>query len=390
MSHQSAGKVSMASVIERFEPAYLARHGASIPQPHLDAMARMLACRTLALGGHLLQCGGCGAKDFAYHSCNHRVCPNCSGGKGQAWLDERREDLLPVDYFHVVFTVPEALRRPIRTHQRVVYPLLLRAVGETLLEVGRKHVGGMIGAMMVLHTWTRTLEYHPHVHCLIPAGYVDAQGQWHGVSRSWFAPQKVLASVFRAKLVALMRAAVEGLQLSGTIFHTPWVVHVDQPHHGVDRVLKYLARYVHRGPLSERRIVEVSSTHVTFQYRDRERTAWKTMRLKGTEFLRRFLQHVLPKYLHKVRYIGFWRRSNRPQLREIRKTLLERAGLSTAAPTLESPDVDGEQVPPAWLNCPHCDHGPRAILGRFSAQWIREYLARQAASAPAPCTRAPP
>ena len=390
MSHQSASKVSMASVIERFSPAYFAKHGASIPRAHLEAMARMLACRTPALGGHFLQCGGCGAQDFAYHSCAHRGCPNCSGAQGQAWLDERREELLPVDYFHVVFTVPEALRRIIRTHQRVVYPLLLRAVGETLLEVGRKHVGGMIGAMMVLHTWTRTLEYHPHVHCLIPAGYVDVQGQWHGVSRSWFAPQEVLALVFRAKLVALMRAAVEGLRLPGTIFHTRWVVHVDQPHHGVDRVLKYLARYVHRGPLSERRIVGVSSTHVTFQYRDRERTGWKTMRLQGTEFLRRFLQHVLPKHLHKVRYIGFWRRSNRPQLREIRKTLLEQAGLSTTAPTLESSDVEGEQVVPAWLNCPDCDHGPRAVIGRYSAEKIQAYLARQATTASAPSTRAPP
>lgn len=379
----------MAHVLARFGPAYLARYRASMPQPHLDAMERMLACRTLARGGHLLQCVECGAKDFAFHSCGHRVCPKCSGAQGQTWLDERREELLPVSYFHVVFTVPDALRRIIRTHQRVLFPLLLKVVGETLIEVGRTQLGGMIGAMMVLHTWTRTLEYHPHVHCLIPAGYLDAEGQWHGVSRSWFAPHNVLALVFRAKLAAQMRAVVEGLQLPGSIFHTPWVVHVDQPYHGVDTVLRYLARYIHRGPLSERRILEVSSTHVTFQYRDRERTAWKTMRLSGFEFLRRFLQHVLPKHLHKVRYIGFWRRSNRPQLRELRQTLLGKAGLPTAAPTTESPDADGEQGVPAWLRCPHCDH-PRAIIGRYSAEQIQVYLARQATSAPAPCTRAPP
>ncbi|MDP1966588.1 MAG: transposase [Reyranella sp.] len=378
----------MAHVLARFGPAYLARYGTSMPRAHRDAMARMLSCRTAARGGHLLECGRCGAKDFAFHSCGHRGCPKCSTAQGQAWLDERREELLPVPYFHVVFTVPEKLRWIIRTHQRELYPVLLKAVGKTLLQVGRKHVGGMIGAMMVLHTWTRALEYHPHVHCLIPAGHLDAQGQWHAVTRPWFAPRKELALVFRAKLKALMLAAVKGLRLPGSIFRTPWVVHVEQPYHGVDTVLRYLARYIHRGPLSERRILEVSSTHVTFQYRDRERKSWLTMRLKGFEFLRRFLQHVLPKHLHKVRYIGFWRESNRPQLRELRRTLLGQAGLPTVAPTVEP--ADGEAVVPAWLRCPHCDHGPREIIGHFSAQQIQEYLARQAVNTPTPCTRAPP
>jgi hypothetical protein len=381
-------ETSMAHVLARFGPAYVERHGSSMPRPHLDAMAAMLACRTPACGGHLLRCARCETEDFAYHGCRHRGCPKCSGAQGEDWLDERREELLPVPYFHVVFTVPEDLRRIIRTHQRVLYPKLLEAVGKTLLEVGRTHLGGMIGAMMVLHTWTRTLEYHPHVHCLVPAGHLDAEGQWHGVSRSWFAPHRVLASVFRAKLVARMRAAVDGLRLPGSIFRTPWVVHVDQPHHGVDTVLRYLARYIHRGPLSERRILDVSSTHVTFQYRDRDRTAWQTMRLSGSEFLRRFLLHVLPKHLHKVRYIGFWRRSNRPQLRELRRTLVEKAKPPTVAATAATSDVEPDV--PIWLVCPHCDHGPREILGSFSAAQLRDYFARQATSAPTPSTRAPP
>lgn len=380
----------MATVLARFGPLYRARYGATMPQAHRDAINAMLACRTPLLGGHLVACEQCQALDFTYHSCRHRACPKCSAAQGQEWLEARREELLPVPYFHVVFTVPQELRRIIRRHQRALYPKLLDAVGRTLLEVAGdpRHLGGTIGAMMVLHTWTRTLEYHPHVHCLVPAGFLDADGQWHEVSRPWLAPQEVLALVFRAKLAAAFRDAVPGLQLPGSIFHTPWVVHVDKPRHGTDIVLRYLARYVHRVALSEHRILDVSDTHVTFKYRDRERKKWLTMRLRGLEFLRRFLQHVLPKHLHKVRYFGFWSRSQRPKLRQLRQTLLAAA---PAQPPATPPQLADEvQAPPVWLQCPHCKVGTRRVLGRYSFSEIVDFIERHGDRFPPNLSRPPP
>ncbi len=362
----------MASVVEVFGPDYVRRHGSSMPAAHRRAMSAIAACRTRALGGQLLECGKCGDRDFAYHSCRHRGCPKCSGGANQDWLEARREEILPVGYFQVVFTVPEKLRRLIRQHQRRLYPVLLDTVGQTLREVAEEHLGGTIGAMLVLHTWTRTLEYHPHVHCLIPAGYIDADGHWHEVSRPWLVPHQALATVFRAKLAAALRDTVHGLHLPRSIYRTRWVVHVDKPKHGTHVVLEYLARYIHRVALSDRRILAVTDRHVTFKYRDKERKAWKVMTLPGTEFLRRFLQHILPKHLHKVRYFGFWSRSQRPKLRALRQRLLDEKGIQDEAPKRE--DVE---TTPQWLKCPYCNT-TRNILGRYDAFQLQQYLNRTA------------
>lgn len=360
----------MAGVVRQFGPSYLARFGKSMPGSHLTAMRAIERCRTPVLGGHVVECDRCRVQDYAYHSCRHRSCPKCMQQKGEEWFEARRQELLPVPYFHVVFTVPEKLRWIIRRHQRVLYPVLLQAAAETLLEIGAdpKHVGGTIGLMTVLHTWTRTLEYHPHVHCLVPAGYVDPNGAWHAVKRPWLAPDKVLANVFRGKLCAMIRAAVDGLQLPGSVFHTSWVVHVDIPKHGTDTVLEYLSRYVHRVALSDHRILEVNDKQVFFKYRDRERKNWKTMRLAGHEFLRRFLQHVWPKGFHKVRYYGLWSRKSQAQLAAIRQQLLAAGNAKAAATTpAPKPTLGTEPATPRWLQCPHCSGGRRIILCRFSA-----------------------
>jgi hypothetical protein len=375
----------MASVVARFGEAYLKRHLSSMPQAHRDAMNAMLACRTPALGGHLLECVRCKTRDFAYHSCRHRACPKCLGQVTLEWLEARRDEILPVPYFHVVFTVPEQLRRIIRKHQRRLYPVLLDVAGRTLMEVAKTELGGTIGAMLVLHTWTRTLEYHPHVHCLVPAGYIDADGQWHEVDRPWLAHHRILAEVFKAKLAKGFRKAVKSLQLSGTIFRAKWVVHVDKPRHGTDVVLKYLARYVHRVALSDHRILAVTDKDVVFKYRDKERKDWRVMTLRGHEFLRRFLQHVLPKHLHKVRYFGFWSRGKRPQLRALRQTLLKQKGLQDQQPATK-PGVGVDDIP-HWLRCPQCN-GKRDILGRYDAFQLQQYLKRYGTPQPRP--RPPP
>ena len=318
----------MADVIGRFGPSYRASYDKAMLPSHREALESLAVCRTPAAGGQVVRCADCGTESYVWRSCRNRACTKCTRLKGEDWLQARRAELLPVPYFHIVFTVPESLRRTFRKHQEALYSAIMASSSETLTEVARdpRHLGGDIGVMAVLHTWTRTLEYHPHVHCLVPAGYLDSQGGWHEVSRPWLAPHEVLANVFRAKLCAKMRAAVPRLQLPGSAYSKPWVVHVDLPLHGKDVVLTYLARYVHRGPMSESRLLSMDDKFVTFKYRDRERKDWKVMTLKGREFLRRYLQHVLPKGFHRVRYYGFWATAKRPQLKILRAKLVSEAG----------------------------------------------------------------
>lgn len=383
----------MALVFERFGAGYVQKFSAKMPQAHRDAMNAILDCRTPAMGAHLVKCNDCHVAEFVYHSCRHRACPKCSASNDQKWLEARREEILPVPYFHVVFTVPQALRSIIRKEQRALYPAFMAAVGQTLLEVGRdpRNLGGTIGAMTVLHTWTRALEYHPHVHCLLPAGFIDPDGEWREVTRPWLAPQEVLAKVFRAKLAKAFRAAVPGLRLPGSIFHKKWVVHVDKPKHGTDIVLKYLARYVHRVAISERRILDVSDTHVTFRYRNSDRTSWLVMSLPGHEFIRRFLQHVLPKRFHKIRYVGFWSCGKRPALRALRETLLAKQP-PAPAPTTPSPELEpaNDNDVPVWLRCPHCELGQRVIIRRFDRHQMQALTQEQAADMLARYSRPPP
>ena len=365
----------MASVLERFWPGYEKAHGSSMPPAHRKAAKALMACRTPAMGGHLVRCQKCEVVEFNYHSCRHRACPKCSGSANHDWLEARRDEILPVRYFHIVFTVPEELRKLIRRHQRLAYPVLLDAVGSTLRDVAAdsRNWGGTIGAMMVLHTWSRTLTYHPHVHCLVPSGYLDADKEWHEVRRGWFASRKVLATVFRAKLLAGLRAAVSGLQIPGPVCHKRWVVHVDRPRHGTDVVLKYLARYVHRVALSDHRILAITDTHVTFKYKDAQRKNWRVMTVSGRNFIYLFMQHVLPKHLHKVRYFGFWSRSQRPLLRALRQKLLEKAAKKSAPkPPAEQPT--NENVTPFYLKCPHCEGGVREVLGRYNPAMVKMML----------------
>lgn len=390
VSHSSTDSdATMADVIRQFGAKYLARFGRSMPFAQRNAMRAIEACRTPALGGHLVRCQSCDVQEFVYHSCRHRACPKCGQLQAHEWLEARRTELLPVPYFHIVFTVPEKLRWLIRKHQKELYPKLITAAAHTLTKVAAKsdHMAGTIGIMAVLHTWTRTLDFHPHVHCLVPAGYVDEHGAWQKASSPWLAPHEVLAKVFRAKFCAMMRAAVPGLQLPGSVHRTQWVVHVDLPKHGSDTVLKYLARYVHRVALSDHRILKVTATHVRFKYRTRDRRDWQFMTLKGHEFLRRFLQHVWPKGFHKVRYFGLWSRSSHAQLMAIRQKLVGETKPASSAPA--EPASNSTPDAPRWLKCPHCKTGQRVILaqlkpGEFNPARLHRPQVHSAAPDPTP------
>jgi hypothetical protein len=361
----------VAAVLRQFGASYVAVNGGRMPARQLKAMRSIELCQTAALGGHVVECTGCRVQDYVFHSCQHRSCPRCMKGQKEKWLEARRGEFLPVPYFHIVFSVPKALHGLIRTHARTLYPLLIRAAAHAVLEVGGapQHLGGTLGVMATLHTSTRTLMYYPHVHCLVPAGSVDAQGQWHAATRPQLAPGKALADAFRTKLGALMVDAVEGLQLLGSVPRSSWEVYVDQPEHGAETVLRYLADSLYRGALSDYHILDVTDTHVVFKYRDRDRRKWRTMQVNGHEFLRRLLQHVWPERIHKVRYFGLWSRKFRPQLEALRQELVTAASAVAPVPMTSPPNP--ASVPhcdpdlPHWLQCPHCS-GRRIIISRFA------------------------
>lgn len=297
--------MTVAAVVRQFGSAYVARFGATMPAGHRRALEDVAACRTLAMGGHVMQCDTCGHEHYVYHSCRNRSCPSCHGVSTRAWLTVRETELLPAPYFHVVFTLPAALRAIVRTHQRVLLPVLMQTAAALLqaLAADPHYLGGTVGLLAVLHTWTRTLMYHPHVHCLVPGGALAGDGvTWHRARGHYLVPVRALSVGFRARFLRRLKRVLPQVVIPSVVWTTPWVVYAKPTVQGADRVLRYLARYVHRAAITDARIVRVDAATVTFRYQHAR--AWRSMTLPGDEFLRRFLQHVLPRGLHKVRYNG--------------------------------------------------------------------------------------
>jgi hypothetical protein len=337
----------VADAVRQFGAAYVARYGARMPPSHRRALRDLAACRTAACGGHVSRCARCATEHFTYHSCRNRSCPTCHGAATAAWLAARTPELLPVPYFHVVFTLPSELRPLVRTHQRVLLAALMTAAAAALrsLAADPRYIGGSLGILAVLHTWTRALEYHPHVHCLVPGGGVAADGAtWHPARGTFLVPVRALGAGFRGRFLARLRAALPDVVVPPSVWQKPWVVYCKPTVQGSDRVLAYLARYVHRVAITDARLRTVGPATVSFQYRDRAH-AWRLMTLAGDEFLRRFLQHVLPRGFHKVRYYGWWRPT---------ATAL-RARLQLALGPAQVPAPPGPHpAPPTPARCPRC------------------------------------
>lgn len=295
-----------------------------MPRWHRRAIADILACRTKELGGHLWRCERCAHEVFSYHSCKNRSCPKCHTKQTAHWLEARRAELLPASYFHVVVTVPHELRALLRANQRDGYPLLMKAAADSIIALGRdrRFVGGTVGVLAVLHTWTQQLAYHPHVHCLVTGGGVSANAlDWYPARGAFLVPHKALAKLVRGKLKAALANKRPDLSAPKAAWNKPWVVHITHWGEGAEAVLRYLARYVFRTAISNSRIVALDDQHVTVRYRHRKLGCWQTCRLQGQEFMRRFLQHVLPSGLHKVRYFGLWHPSRRKQAAQARLLL---------------------------------------------------------------------
>jgi putative transposase/transposase-like zinc-binding protein len=325
--------VEVADVIRRYGAAFRARYGRTLSPEQRRALRDLAACRTAALGGHLDRCLDCGHDRPAYNSCRNRHCPKCQAAARARWLDRQAEHLLPVEYYHLVFTLPAELSDLARANPAVLYDLLFRAASGAVRDVAAdpKRLGAVPGLLLVLHTWGQTLQHHPHVHGVVtggglscdPHGRIDAAPRWVPCRPGFFLPVRVLGRVFRGKYLAELRRAHAGrrLRLPGRLagladpaaFHAwlapvrakDWVVYAKPPFGGPARVLKYLARYTHRVAISNHRLRALADGRVTFAYQDSaDGRKPKAMTLAAVEFLRRFVQHVLPGGFVKARHYG--------------------------------------------------------------------------------------
>jgi len=352
--------LSLAEVMDRFAPAYAQRYPGALLPSHQRAIRDILACRTPALGGHLWHCPECDQDVYVYHGCRNRACPACHAAQTQQWLEDRREELLPCPYFHLTTTVPQGLRDLFRGNQKLFYDLLMSLTAQCVMDVAAnpKHLGATPGILAVLHTWTGTLDYHPHVHCLVTGGGVSPDGQdWIATRPGFFLPVRVLSRHLRQLFEQTLKNKHPELfaLAPAQVWQQEWVVNCLPWGQGQTGVLDYLARYVFRIAITERRILAMDDQTVSFQYKDRKADRQRTCRLQGTEFLRRFLQHILPKGFHKVRYYGLWN-PRRRALRERVKVMLQ---LEQPAPPLADPSAPEAAPKPTAFGpfvpvCPHC------------------------------------
>jgi hypothetical protein len=325
--------VEVADVIREHGEAFLMRFGNTLSRTQKKALYDLVLCRTAALGGHVDRCLDCGHERIAYNSCRNRHCPKCQALVRAHWLQREAEHLLPVPYYHVVFTLPAELSDLALANPVVLYDLLLQTAAATLRTVAAnpKRLGAQIGVLMVLHTWGQNLHHHPHVHCVASGGglscnaqgVVDAAPHWVACRPGFFLPVRVLSRVFRGKFLAGLRQACLSNKLVfpgplarlangnafahwlAPLYAKEWVVYAKPPFGGPEQVLKYLARYTHRVAISNHRLVQLADGGVTFRYKDYAAAhRQKTMTLSAAEFLRRFVQHVLPKGFVKVRHYG--------------------------------------------------------------------------------------
>jgi hypothetical protein len=369
----------LADVFGQYGERFERTHRLSVAQRKV--MRAVKACRTEALGGHLYRCDACDYERPVYNSCRNRHCPKCQSLAKARWLEKQTAELLPVGYFHLVFTLPHECNRLILAHQKVALSLLFKAVSETLLEFGKRRLGGTLGIIAVLHTWDQTLKDHFHLHCLVPAGALSSdQSRWISARKTFLFPVKALSRVFRAKFLDQLRHGCakgkipplnDGIEACR---RKDWIVYANKPFGSPQTVLDYLGRYTHRVALSNDRIVDIENGQVTLSYRDRkDGDRKKTAQLDAQEFIRRFLLHVLPDGFMRVRHFGFLaNRSKKQTLPRCRALLGSQPPVSPSAPLpakdllLKLTGVDLSRCPCchkgtliAVVDLPAVGHGPR-------------------------------
>ena len=354
----------LAQVIERFEGDYIDKH---TPNAYvLRTLGALKRCRTAALGGHVDRCDHCGHLRISYNSCRNRHCPKCQNTQREAWIQQRKNDLLPVHYFHVVFTVPHTLNQLFVRDPQVMYNLLFRTVWQTIQQFSSTSMQARTGMFALLHTWGQNLSLHPHLHCVIPGGGIDYRNHWRQVSVSqngkvFLFPVKNLSRVFRGKFIdALQKQFPVNKQLVKSLTKTNWVVYAKEPFAGPEQVVEYMGRYSHKVAISNHRILAISDNGVTFRWLDYRDGKQKVMTLAGSEFLRRFSQHILPKRFVRIRHYGLLSATNRPLLRELQQAF----GLE---PAMQVEKKDWKEVCRAHLGfdpdlCPCCGQGIMVVI----------------------------
>lgn len=371
--------LEVADIVRAHGAAYRASHPVSLEQAAV--MRHIASCRTAVLGGHVDACAACGYQRISYNSCRDRHCPKCQNVKRAQWLEAHLERLLPVEHFHVVFTLPEGLKPLMLRNQRLLYDLLFLAASQTLLTLAAdpKRLGGQIGITAILHTWGQNLLFHPHLHCVVTGGGLAADGQsWIAGRPKYFLPRKVLGRLFRGKFLARLKQLYDSGQLTLTgsvadlaeadafrrwltsLYRQEWQVYAKAPFGGAEQVFRYLGRYSHRVAISNNRLVSLQDGHVSFRWKDyADDNRPKVMRLSAEEFLRRFLLHVLPKRFVRIRHYGLLAGRNVATKLAHCRQLLGAPPSSSAPPQPAKTWLEHLQLwtGQTFFSCPHCQ-GP--------------------------------
>ena len=362
--------LEVADVFRRHGDAYRHAHDRHLGRLERRVMSAIELCRTAALGGHTEACAECGLVRCAYNSCRNRHCPKCQGAARAEWLAARQAELLPVPYFHVVFTVPAAAAEIAFQNKETVYTILFRAAAEALRTIAAdpKHLGAEIGLVAVLHSWGQTLQHHPHIHCLVPGGGPSLDGtRWVACRPGFFLPVRVLSRLFRRLFLAELDAAFAASRLGffgdlaalaepaafarrlKELHRVEWVVYAKPPFGGPEQVLAYLGRYTHRVAIANARLVGITDEHVAFRWRDyRHHSRAKVMTLAADEFIRRFLLHTLPDGFHRIRHYGFLANGHRAAKLALCRSLLDTATVTS------TPDAESRTSRQEPGRCPCC------------------------------------
>jgi putative transposase/transposase-like zinc-binding protein len=358
--------VEVAEILRLHGAQYRAKYASRMLRSHLRAMRDIESCRTASLGGEVYLCKKCDLYRYSYHSCKNRHCPKCQNGQANEWLDEQKNLLLPVTHFMVTFTLPEELRGMARSNQKTVYNILFRASSQALqkLALDPRFIGGRIGMVGVLHTWTRDLRYHPHVHYIVAGGGLDQEGRWKASREDFLVHVIPLGIIFRAKVRDEIKKAGLYSQVDKRVWKKEWVVH-SEPVGSGEQAFKYLAPYIFRVAISNNRILKLEDGKVTFKYKESATDQIRFSQVTAEEFIRRFLQHVLPERFVKVRYYGLLSPSNRHLLHKARQLL----GGPDIERGLASQDQDA-QLAGEGRRCPVC--GDELILVRRLGRHGRE------------------
>jgi len=372
---QGRPALEVADIFRAHGPAWRETERGHLSLAQLKVMSAITQCRTAALGGHVLRCDGCGLDQVSYNSCRNRHCPKCQSGAAKRWLDARQADLLPVEYYHVVFTLPAPIADIAYQNKAALYGLLFDIAAQTLLRIAAdpKHLGANIGATLVLHTWGSALTHHPHVHGIVPGGGLAPDGlRWVACRPGFFLPVRVLSRLFRRLFLDELQRLHDGGALRFFGEHAAladaaafkawlaplrkceWVVYAKRPFAGPKAVLAYLSRYTHRVAISNSRLLAMDERGVTFRWKDyraKGKTRHKAMTLSPQEFMRRFLLHVLPGGFHRIRHYGLLANGNRRDNLALARELLG----ATPPPSIDSTD-DGSAAPAPAFVCAHCGH----------------------------------